>query len=78
MRAALVLLVASSVSCWAPFAMYQAARARAPRDLGCPADEVRRNNRGTSGWVFSGCGRTVVYHCMWSSQSTQCFPIWLE
>jgi hypothetical protein len=68
--------------CDAPFAMFHAASARAPSDLGCPAASVSQHHHASrlaTEPAFRGCGRAVVYHCMKTSgqEDTSCAPIWI-
>jgi hypothetical protein len=70
-----LLTIAGASGCAAPFEMYDAAQARAPLDLGCPREAVMRQfTHRRSDIGFQGCGRWIVYNCVWSSNGrAQCF-----
>ena len=75
-------LLFALAGCDAPFAMFHAASASAPSDLGCPAASVSENHHGSrlaTQPSFRGCGRAIVYHCMKTSgvDDASCVPIWL-
>lgn len=72
----LVLAGLAMVGCAAPPAMYAVAKEQAPAALGCPSEQVAQyNHAGNHHLTFRGCGRYVVYHCMWSSAGgAQCVP----
>ena len=67
--------------CCLPFEMFGVARAAAPGDLRCPAnlvsqDHTRRVPPHDFEYAFRGCGRAVVYRCLWdSTNGAQCLPI---
>ncbi len=66
-----IAAVAGMGACAGPFEMFAVAEAHAPTDLGCPKDQVSQFRHAR--YTFQGCGRYVVYHCMYSDQ-TICIP----
>jgi hypothetical protein len=73
-RIPLLLVVILACACAAPFDSYREARSMAPGDLRCTqvTQAVTRNARNLV-HAFEGCGRYVIYNCLWStSQGARC------
>lgn len=56
--------------------MADVAKNHATADLACPEENVSPMHTARNQLGFRGCGRWIVYRCMWSSAGgAQCLPI---